>query len=115
LVFSNVGSRNLVWAGASLALLGISAVAIGGIYPVAVQQFTVKPNVRDKEADYISRSIEYTRKAYGLESVDRGAYAAQTETPPASLTTDRTVVPTIRLLDPAVVNETFAQYQQIRS
>jgi uncharacterized membrane protein (UPF0182 family) len=115
LVFSNVGPRNLVWAGASLALLGIAAVAIGGIYPVAIQQFTVKPNVRDKEADYISRSIEYTRKAYGLEGVDRGPYAAQTETPPASLATDKTVVPTIRLLDPAVVNETFAQYQQIRS
>src|SRR5262249_28338338 len=28
---------------------------------------------------------------------------------------DTTVVPTIRVLDPAVVNETFAQYQQIRS
>ena len=33
LVFSNAGMRNLVWPGASLALLGISAVAIGGIYP----------------------------------------------------------------------------------
>src|SRR5262245_37354799 len=42
LIFSNVGTRNLVWAGASLALLGISAVTIGGIYPAAVQQFTVK-------------------------------------------------------------------------
>jgi uncharacterized protein len=31
------------------------------------------------------------------------------------LANDKTVVPTIRLLDPAVVNETFTQYQQIRS
>ena len=115
LIFSNVGPRNLVWAGASLALLGVAAVAIGGIYPAAIQQFTVKPNVRDREADYISRSIQYTRQAYGIANVERSPYSAENENPPASLTTDQTVVPTIRLLDPAVVNETFAQYQQIRS
>lgn len=115
LIFSNTGMRNLVWAGASLALLGIAAVAIGGIYPTIVQQFTVKPNIVDKEADYISHTIDYTRKAYGIENVERTPYDSQTETPPASLATDRTVVPTIRLLDPAVVNETYTQYQQIRS
>jgi hypothetical protein len=114
LVFSNTRARNLVWAGASLALLGIAAVAVGGIYPAVVQQFTVKPNIRDKEAPYIQRTIDFTRKAYGLEGVDREPYSAQTEVPPASLATDTTIVPTVRLLDPAVVNETFAQYQQIR-
>ncbi len=115
LIFSNTGMRNLVWAGASLALLGISAVAIGGIYPTVVQQFTVKPNVRDKEAPYIANTIDFTRRAYGIGNVDQSAYSANTEAPPASLTTDKTIVPTIRLLDPAVVNETFAQYQQVRS
>jgi uncharacterized membrane protein (UPF0182 family) len=115
LVFSNAGARNLVWSGASLALLGLAAVAIGGIYPAAVQQFTVKPNIRDKEADYIGRTIAATRLAYGLETVDRRQYSAQTLDPPVSLAQDKTVVPTIRLLDPAVVNETYSQYQQIRS
>jgi len=114
LIFSNTGMRNLVWAGASLALLGIAAVAVGGIYPAIVQQFTVKPNLQDKEAPYISHTIAATRQAYGL-NFERTAYSAQTEIPPASLANDKTIVPTIRLLDPAVVNETFAQYQQIRS
>jgi len=115
LIFSNTGMRNLVWAGASLALLGIAAVAVGGIYPAIVQQFTVKPNLQDKEAPYISHTIQFTRQAYGIKDVERTPYSAQTEIPPASLATDKTIVPTIRLLDPAVVNETFAQYQQIRS
>ena len=115
LIFSNTGMRNLVWAGASLALLGIAAVAIGGIYPTVVQQFTVKPNIRDKEADYIDRTIKFTRQAYGIDNVERTQYNSQNEAVPASLGTDKTVVPTIRLLDPAVVNETFTQYQQIRS
>jgi uncharacterized protein len=115
LIFSNAGARNLVWAGASLALLGIAAVAVGGIYPAAVQQFTVKPNIRDKEAPYIQNTIDFTRQAYGIKDVARAPYSAETDVPPASLATDQTIVPTVRLLDPAVVNETFSQYQQIRS
>jgi uncharacterized membrane protein (UPF0182 family) len=98
-----------VWAGASLALLGIAAVAVGGIYPAAVQQFAVKPNIRDKEAPYIQNTIDYTRQAYGIKDVSRQPYTAQTETPPASLATDQTIVPALRLLDPAVVTETFSQ------
>jgi uncharacterized membrane protein (UPF0182 family) len=115
LIFSNVGSRNLVWAGASLALLGVSAVAIGGIYPLIVQQVTVNPNRPTREAPYIERSIEATRAAFSIDSVERTQYTSEVVEPPDSLATDTTVVPTIRLLDPAVVNETYTQYQQIRS
>jgi uncharacterized membrane protein (UPF0182 family) len=114
LVFSNVGSRNLTWAGASLALLGVSAVAIGGIYPMVVQQVTVNPNRPTREAEYIKRSIDATRAAFGIDNVERTEYLSDVVEPPDSLATDTTVVPTIRLLDPAVVNETFTQYQQIR-
>jgi hypothetical protein len=114
LIFSNVGPRNLTWAGASLALLGVSAVAIGGVYPMIVQQFTVNPNRPTREAPYIERSIKATRAAFGIDNVERTQYLSDVVVPPESLATDTTVVPTIRLLDPAVVNETFTQYQQIR-
>lgn len=115
IITSNFGPRSLIWGGASLALLAISAVAIGGIYPTVVQQFTVKPNVRDKEAPYISNTIQATRAAYGLNDVSVQSYSNDNVTPPASLPDDTTIVPTIRLLDPAIVNQTFEQYQQIRS
>src|SRR4029450_3044619 len=96
LVFSNTGMRNLVWAGASLALLGIAAVAIGGIYPAVVQQFTVQPNLRERGGPFMGKTIKSTRQAYGLERVERTQYSAQAVIPPASLTTDKTIVPTIR-------------------
>ncbi|HEY7223549.1 MAG TPA: UPF0182 family protein [Micromonosporaceae bacterium] len=115
LVFSNARMRNLVWAGAALALLGISAVAIGGAYPLFVQQVTVKPNTPTKEAPYILRSIDATRQAFGIADVKTEQFTTANETPPAALNTDTTVVPTIRLLDPALVRETYTQYQQIRS
>ncbi|MEH0843902.1 UPF0182 family protein [Micromonospora sp. CPCC 205711] len=114
IVFSNAVMRNLVWPGIALALLGVSAVAIGGIYPWAVQTFEVKPSARDKEAPYINRSIEATRAAFSLGGTKTTGYAASNLTPPASLATDTSVVPNARLLDPQLVSETYTQLQQVR-
>lgn len=114
IVFSNAWMRNLVWPGISLALLGVSAVAIGGIYPWAVQTFEVKPSAKDKEAPYIQRSIDATRAAFGLGVTETTPYAANNLTPPASLATDTSVVPNVRLLDPQLVSETYTQLQQVR-
>jgi uncharacterized membrane protein (UPF0182 family) len=114
IVFSNAVMRNLVWPGVALGLLGISAVAIGGIYPWAVQTFTVKPSPREKEAPYIERSIEATRSAFGLTDTKTTPYAASNLRPPESLATDTDVVPNIRILDPELVSETYTQLQQVR-
>ncbi|RAO30340.1 UPF0182 protein [Micromonospora saelicesensis] len=114
LVFSNAWMRNLVWPGISLALLGVSAVAIGGIYPWAVQTFEVKPSAKDKEAPYIQRSIDATRAAFGLGATETTPYAANNLTPPANLATDTSVVSNVRLLDPQLVSETYTQLQQVR-
>ncbi|MFD0967720.1 UPF0182 family membrane protein [Plantactinospora endophytica] len=114
ILFSNAFIRNLVWPGISLALLGISAVAIGGIYPWAVQTFEVKPSVKDKEAAYIERSITATRDAFGIANTVQAPYSAANLKPPESLATDTSVVPNIRLLDPQLVSETYTQLQQVR-
>ncbi|GAA3757748.1 UPF0182 family protein [Plantactinospora mayteni] len=114
ILFSNAFIRNLVWPGISLALLGISAVAIGGIYPWAVQTFEVKPSVKDKEAAYIERSITATRDAFGLAGTVTAPYNAGNLRPPETLATENAVVPNIRLLDPQLVSETYTQLQQVR-
>ena len=44
LFFANLLVRNVLLPGGALALLVISAVVVGGIYPAYVQQFQVKPN-----------------------------------------------------------------------
>jgi uncharacterized protein len=113
LVFSNAVIRNLVWPGISLALLAISAVAIGGIYPLAVQNFTVQPSLADKEAPYIARSINATRDAFGLQNTKPSPYTASNLTPPANLSG----IPSaqnVRLIDPQLVSEAFTQQQQVR-
>jgi uncharacterized membrane protein (UPF0182 family) len=113
LVFSNAIMRNLVWPGISLALLGISAVAIGGIYPLAVQNFTVQPSLADKEAPYIGRAINATRDAFGIANTDIKAYAAANLSPPGNLVTDSSAQ-NVRLIDPQLVSEAFTQQQQVR-
>jgi uncharacterized membrane protein (UPF0182 family) len=115
LVFSNAFIRNLVWPGIAIGLLALSAIAIGGIYPAAVQTFTVKPNIRDKEATYIQRSIDATRAAFGLSNVQTTQYPASASKPPDALVSqpDDTVA-NIRLLDPSVVSATYTQLQQVR-
>jgi hypothetical protein len=113
IVFSNAGMRNLVWPGVSLALLAISAVAIGGIYPLAVQNFSVKPSLADKERPYIQRSINATRDAFGLTDTSVTPYKANNVVPPATLTTD-TSAQNARLVDPQLVSQAFTQSQQSR-
>ncbi|WP_117213194.1 UPF0182 family protein [Allorhizocola rhizosphaerae] len=115
LVFSNAVMRNLVWPGLALGLLGISAVAIGGIYPWGVQTLQVEPSRNVVEAEFIKRAIDSTRTAFGLEATKKTDYRSGVVVPPASLAQDQTIVPNIRLLDPAVVSEAYTQLSQVRS
>ena len=114
LVFSNAFIRNLVWPGMAIGLLVISAIAIGGIYPFVVQHFVVNPNLPSKELTYISRSIDATRTAFGLNNIQTTKYPADNQIPPPSLQTDNDTVPNIRLLDPAVVADTYTQLERER-
>ncbi len=84
MVFSNAVMRNLRLARASRwPCWAISAVAIGGIYPLAVQNFTVAPSLQDKEAPYIARSIAATRDAFGLSGTQVSSYPASNLRPAA--------------------------------
>jgi uncharacterized protein len=114
LVFSNAFMRNLLWPGLALGLLALSAVAVGGIYPAAVQSFTVKPSLLSKETPYIDLSIKATRDAYGLTDVKSTPFAGGAQAPPADLPNEQGTVASIRLLDPNAVGETYTQLQQVR-
>ncbi len=115
IVFANAVVRNLVWPGVALGLVAISAIAIGGVYPWSVQTFEVKPNLRDKEATYIDRTIKATRQAYGIEdSIVRESYPLTNTTPPAGLAGEAAARDSVRLLDPSVVGETYSRVQQVR-
>jgi uncharacterized protein len=107
-----LGSWRLPGLGA--ALLVVCAIVVGGIYPAAVQRFQVKPSESSKERAFIQRNIAATRSAYGLNDVDVQEYDAKTTATSGQLRNDAETVPGIRLLDPALVSDSFRQLEQVR-
>ncbi|ACQ81130.1 protein of unknown function UPF0182 [Beutenbergia cavernae DSM 12333] len=97
-----------------VALMVVSAIVIGGIYPALVQQFRVRPNAQTLESPYIQRNIDATLAAYGLEDIETQDYEAVTQAEPGALREDAETTASIRLMDPTIISPTFQQLQQIR-
>jgi uncharacterized membrane protein (UPF0182 family) len=96
------------------ALLLVSGLLIGSVYPWIVQKFQVEPNVRTLEAPYIERNISATREAYGVASVKEEPYSATTTAAQGALRNDAETTANIRIIDPALVSDSFAQLEQIK-
>jgi uncharacterized membrane protein (UPF0182 family) len=116
--FANVRIRNWRLPLIAFGLMVGSAIVIGGIYPLLVQQFSVRPSEADKESSYIARNIAETRLAYNLQptsqvqSVDYpGAVTGDAKT----LRADSATLPNARVLDPTVLPDTFQQLQGFKS
>ncbi len=114
LLFANVFRRTWLLPSMGLALLVLSAILLGVIWPGIVQQFQVKPSEPDKEAPYIRRNLEATRQAFQMNKVRVTPYNAKLSLSPDQLKSDAQSIPGIRLLDPALVSDTFEQLQQVR-
>jgi len=111
--FAGVVRPGGMWPGVAFGLLVLSAILIGTVYPVLVEQFQVKPTQQSKEEPYIKRNIDETREAYGVKNVKVVPYQAKGTPEAGQATTDETVSG-VRLLDPVLVAKTFQQKQRIR-
>ncbi|WP_341770627.1 UPF0182 family protein [Actinomadura rubrisoli] len=113
---SNLLRRGMMLPGVGFTLLVLSAILLGGLYPLLIQQFQVKPDELAKERAFIQRNIEFTRKAYGVDKASVVPYGTQPVTDKKKLQeeSDRQRQDGVRLLDPNVVGETFQQLQRIR-
>ena len=120
-VLASLWLRSAVLPAIGLAGLMVVSLLANGLIPVAMQQFSVKPNASDKEAEYISRNIAATREGYGIVSAEDGGtvnyqdYSGAATLDAAGLPADGATVGNIRLLDPNVVEPTFRYQQQIRN
>jgi hypothetical protein len=114
LFLANVFMKNWALPILGSALLIISSVLIGGIWPGFVQQVQVKPDEQTKEAPFIERNIAATRDAYGLSNVNYQSYEGSETVDSAILAKDAATLQNIRLLDPYVASTTFEQLQQLK-
>jgi uncharacterized membrane protein (UPF0182 family) len=102
------------------ALYGLGAlIAVwvlgAGIYPEIVQRLFVAPNELDRERPYITRAIEFTRKAYALDRFEEHEYPAVEDLSAGDLRQNSATVANIRLWDHQPLLTTFAQLQEIRT
>jgi len=112
LVTAIIGRWRLAVVGTALYV--VSGLIVGLGYPSIVQRFQVDPSARTLEAQFIERNIQATRDAYGVSDIVEISYNASTDTSPGGLRADAETTANIRILDPALVTDAFAQLEQFR-
>ena len=115
LFFLNVWRRTWLLPSVGLALLALSAVLLGMIWPGIVQQFSVNPSEPDKEDPYLKANIAATRAAYNLEDIAVEPFTSAASAALGELSDLSAQTSSVPLVDPLVVNRTFEQVQQVRA
>ena len=115
LFIANIWRRTWMLPSVGLALLVVSAILLGLIWPAIVQGFQVKPSP-DKEKPYLAKNIAATRAAY---AIDDGHVTVENYTVPASATAAQAAAldaeaASAPLVDPEKVHRLFEESQQAR-
>ena len=97
------------------AMLLVTVIVAGGIYPFIVQQYQVVPSEKTLEREFIQKNIDMTREAYGLDAVEASNYDVELNPQKNALSQDSATTTNIRLLDPNLVAAAFDQLQQFRT
>lgn len=115
--FAAIWVRDLRIPAMAAALLVLSSILVGGVFPALMEQFSVRPNAADRESPYIERNIDATRLAYGIgaDRVEYRDYPGVGTRPPREVPADVTTIANARLLDPNVLSRTFTQQQQLKN
>ena len=114
LFFLNIWRRTWLLPSMGLALLVLSAILLGLIWPGIVQQFQVRPSEADKESSYIEKNIAATRAAYDIDTVEEYKLPTDGTTAGELDSNSDPSVKAIPLVDPQLVHRTFEQNQQVR-
>lgn len=92
----------------------VASFLVAGVWPSLVQRFIVSPNEARLEAPYIERNIAMTRRAFDLTDVAGKSFAASDKLTANDIEDDRLTLSNVRLWDPDIVKQGYAQLQTIR-
>lgn len=104
----------------TLALIGVGMLFGVGflgnqLYPGIIQRFEVAPNEINKESSYIKWGIDYTRMAYGIDSIKEEEFPALENLTLETLKQNDQTIQNIRLWDHQPLLQTYGQLQVIRT
>ena len=115
LLLVNIRRRGWLLPTTAIGLWLAVSIIVGGIVPAAIQRFRVVPDELNKELPYVEDHINYTRLAYGLDSIEERQFEASPNLSQNDINDNSQTVDNIRLWDPTVLAETYSQLQEIRA
>lgn len=111
----NIWRRGWVLPVLGVGLWAFVSLVIGQIYPAVIERFQVEPNELERESRYISRNIEATRSAYGLDRVEVKQFPYNDTMTSQELSNNEVTLSNVRLWDPNFIGDTYRQLQRIRN
>ena len=115
LLLVNIRRRGWLLPATAISLWLAVSIIVGGVVPAAIQRFRVVPDELNKELPYVENHINYTRLAYGLDSIEEKSFEASPNLTDNDISDNAQTVDNIRLWDPTVLAETYSQLQEIRA
>jgi uncharacterized protein len=114
LFLANIRFRGWLLPAAGVGILVVAAVVLAGVYPAIVQRLQVDPQELPRERPYIERNLEFTRFGFGIDDVTFEDFPANEELSDEEITDNQTTLQSIRLWDPATLQNTYQQLQELR-
>ena len=84
------------------------------IVPGVFEKVAVRPNELRLETPYLKHYIDFTRKAYKLDTIQMTSYPALTDLTPEAIARNGDTIQNIRLWDSRPLLQTYRQTQEIR-
>jgi len=114
ILFVSLRRQGYLLPGAALGLLVVASIVLQGVYPAVVQRIRVDPQELAREREFISRNLEATRSAYGLDDVIRQPFSIRNDLDEQDVVDNEVTLRNVRLWDPEVLETTYSELQSLR-
>ena len=105
----------MLWPlGLTLAVWFIASIAVGRLYPEAIQRFTVTPNQYAQESRYIGNNIAMTRLAFDVGGWTDQSFDGTAVLTPEQVAKESETFASARLWDPRPLQTSLDQLQTVR-
>jgi uncharacterized membrane protein (UPF0182 family) len=103
--------RAIVFGSGIYVALYLVAVLLA---PALFQSFMVEPNELARETPYLKNNIEFTRKAYSLDTIQETSYPALADLTSEMIARNQDTIQNVRLWDSRPLLQMYQQAQEIR-
>ncbi len=89
-------------------------ILLGAIFPSIQQRFIVVPDELAKEAPYIQRNIQFTRRAYNLDRISERPFLNNQNLTYRDMLKNKGTLENVRLWDWSPLQQTYRQLQELK-